>query len=173
MAAIIARAGWRVIRRSASLSAARVLTLIRSVEAAQREPLYRQAYCRLAFAVREYRNVWDSPLTCHFAPASAAANRGPFTMAGPQAEHKGTGSLHGTAKTSASSPQRKRKRIDVTNSADTARARAEAVFRTIAPAQPGATSPPQQSAMQEYRAKQQAELDKAARLRAMRLAKAQ
>ena len=66
----------------------------------------------------------------------------------------------------------KRKQIDVSNSADTARARAEAVFRTIAPAQPGATSPPQQSAMQEYRAKQQAELDKAARLRVMRLAKA-
>jgi len=124
--------------------------------------------------VREYRNVWDSPLTCHFAPASAAANRGPLRWQGGKlAEHKGTGSLHGTAKTSASSPQRKRKRIDVTNSADTARASAEAVFRTIAPAQPGATSPPHQSAMQEYRAKQQAELDKAARLRAMRLAKAQ
>jgi hypothetical protein len=67
-------------------------------------------------------------------------------------------------------PQRKRKRIDVINSADNARARAEAVFRTIAPAA-SATSLPEQSAMQEYRAKQQAELDKAARLRAMRLAK--
>ena len=60
----------------------------------------------------------------------------------------------------------------MTNSAGNARARAEAVFRTIAPAQLGATSLPEQSAMQEYRAKQQAELDKAARLRAMRLAKA-
>jgi hypothetical protein len=68
-------------------------------------------------------------------------------------------------------PQRKRKRVDVTNSAGNARARAEAVFRTIAPAQLGATSLLEQSAMQEYRAKQQAELDKAARLRAMRLAK--
>jgi len=57
----------------------------------------------------------------------------------------------------------------VTNSADTARARAEAVFRTIAHA-PSATSP-EQSAMEEYRAKQQAEVDKAARLRAMRIAK--
>ena len=65
-------------------------------------------------------------------------------------------------------PQPKRKRIDVTNSANTARARAEAVFPTIAPAQRDATSLPQQSAMQEYRAKQQAELDKAARLRVMR-----
>src|SRR5690348_1637639 len=67
-------------------------------------------------------------------------------------------------------PQRKRKRIKVTNTADTARARAEAVFRTT-PVQPGRTSLPEQSAMQEYRAKQQAELDKAARLRAMRLAR--
>ena len=44
---------------------------------------------------------------------------------------------------------------------DSARARAEALFHRVTPEQ-------QQSATEEYRAKQQAELDKTARLRALR-----
>jgi hypothetical protein len=45
---------------------------------------------------------------------------------------------------------------------DSARARAEALFRPVTPEE-------KQSPMDEYRAKQQTELDRVARLRALRL----
>ncbi len=51
----------------------------------------------------------------------------------------------------------------ITDRPDPARARAEAAFRTVTPNE-------KLSATDEYRAKQQAELDKMAKLRALRLA---
>ncbi len=51
----------------------------------------------------------------------------------------------------------------LTNTPNAARAAAEAAFRTVTPEE-------KQSAMDEYKAKQAVELDKMARLQAMRLA---